>query len=181
MTTIRKIVVPILGLFLLTTVTACGDKPVEAQAVKVKVEGIRDATQLGDILFGGQPSEESLKRLHDEGYRTILTTRPKSEMKWDEKAQVEALGMQFVSIPMSKPVKTITEDQIEAFDKAMKNAPRPMLLHCGSGNRVSGLYAVWLAKRKGMSAEEAFRMGEKAGMTAIQPVVKEMLGLGKDD
>ena len=82
---------------------------------------------------------------------------------------------------MPKPVKAISEDQIEAFDKAMKSAPRPILLHCGSGNRVSGLYAVWLAKRKGIPADEAFRMGEKAGMTQIQPVVKELLGLGKGD
>jgi len=135
------------------------------------------AVLIDDLLFGPEPSNTTLERLRDEGYRTVISVQPTSEQDWNEKQEVDRLGMRLITIPMPKPVLSISEEQIDRFDEAMESAPRPMLLHCSSGNRVAGLYAVWLATRKGVPAEEAVRSGKAAGMTRLRPLVRKTLGL----
>lgn len=139
------------------------------------VDGMINGVQVGELLFGGQPSEQALEYLAAEGYKTILSTRGEGEVGWDEKAAVEALGMRFVHIPMNKPVVAITDEQVEQFDEAMAQAEHPMVLHYGSGNRVSGLWAVWLAERQHVEPEEALRLAEQTGMSGVRPVVEQRL------
>jgi uncharacterized protein (TIGR01244 family) len=143
----------------------------------VKIEGIRNQVQIGDLLFGGQPSEEALAQLAAQGYKTVLSARTEPELRWDEKAKVESLGMTFVRIPMENPVTKITDEQVNNFAGLMENGERPMVLHCGSGNRVAGLWAVWLVEHKNVEPTEALRQAEEAGMTSIRNVVGKRLGL----
>ena len=150
------------------------EAPVEA--VAVEVEGVAKARKAGDLLFGGQPDVATIRRLADEGYRTIVSTRGTGELDWDEKAAVEAAGMEFVFIAMDKPVEEITDAQLAAFDQVMRTAQRPMMLHCSTGNRTAGLYAVWLAEKAGVAPAEALRLGDSAGMTRVRPVVEKRLG-----
>lgn len=142
----------------------------------VTIAGMSNTVRVGNLLFGGQPSQKALRTLAEQGYRTVLTTRAAGELTWDEQALADSLGLHFVSIPMAKPVSTITDEQVHAFDALMQGVDEPMILHCGSGNRVAGLWAVWLAEHRGMSTDEAMRLGEMAGMTRIRPVVQARLG-----
>lgn len=155
----------VVGVMLLT-LAACHASSYEDEAVRVD-----------DLLFGPLPSQSALEQLGGEGFRTVLTVQPASELDWDEKKVVEDLGMRFIAVPMPKPIRSISEAQLDRFDEAMETAPRPMLLHCSSGNRVAGLYAVWLAERKGVPPEEAVRRGEAVGMTKIGPLVRKRLGV----
>jgi uncharacterized protein (TIGR01244 family) len=146
-----------------------------ADPVALTVEGLKNARKTGDLLFGGQPDEATIKRLAAEGYRTIVSTRGTGELSWDQKAVVEAAGMSFVFIAMDKPVKAITDEQVAAFAEVMNTAQRPMLLHCSTGNRTAGLWAVWLAERQGVEPAEALRLGALAGMTKSRSVVEKRL------
>ncbi len=145
-------------------------------ATPIVMTGMPRAVVLGAFLFGGQPTKEALVEIRDLGYRTVVSTRGAGELDWDEKTAVESLGMTFVHIPMNKPVEEITDEQIRAFTDLMENGERPMVLHCGSGNRVSGLWAVWLVEHEGMSPEAALALAEGAGMTRVRPVVEKRLG-----
>jgi uncharacterized protein (TIGR01244 family) len=145
------------------------------EPVAVAVEGLSNARRAGDLLFGGQPDAATIARLAEEGFRTVVSTSGRGELDWDQRAAVEAAGMTYVFIPMDKPVETITDDQLRAFDEVMGKAARPMLLHCGSGNRTAGLWAVWLAERQGVSPARALRLGELAGMTQLRPLVEKRL------
>jgi len=82
-----------------------------------------------------------------------------------------------VTIPMNKPVEAITDEQVEQFAHFMDTAERPMVLHCGSGNRVAGLWTVWLVEHEGMDPARALELGAEAGMTGLGPVVKKRLGI----
>ena len=142
-----------------------------------EIDGLGNARAVGeDLLFGAQPTPEALAALAAQGYRTVLTTRGDGELEWDERALVDSLGMRFVSIPMPNPLSEIPDAWVEQFDALMRDAGRPMLLHCSSGNRVAGLWAVWLAERQGVEPAQALELGEKAGMTRIRPLVETRLG-----
>lgn len=141
-----------------------------------EVEGIENCRRIGsDLLFGGQPSRDALRELARQGYRTVVSTRGEGELDWDEQAEVDSLGMTFVQIPMAYPIESIREQWVDEFDRLMSTAARPMLMHCSSGNRVAGLWAVWLAEKRGVSAREAMAFGTEAGMTRIEPVVEKRL------
>jgi protein tyrosine phosphatase (PTP) superfamily phosphohydrolase (DUF442 family) len=144
----------------------------------VAVAGVPNAVRVGDLLFGGQPTEDALRMLKGEGYRTVLSTRGEGEAAWDEKALVDSLGMAFAAIPMGYPIEAITDAEVDRFDDLMQHGERPMVLHCSSGNRVAGLWAVWLVERRGMDRAQALELGTKAGMTRIRPVVEKRLGKG---
>lgn len=144
---------------------------------RVEVPGFPNAVQAGDLLFGAQPTPEALRELKDRGYRTVLSTRGEGELDWDEGQGVASLGMAFASIPMNKPVQVITDQQVEQFARLMATGQRPMVLHCSSGNRVAGLWTVWLVEYEGMDPAQALVLGTKAGMSGIRPVVEKRLGI----
>lgn len=118
---------------------------------------------IDSLLIGGQPSLEMLTSLASDGYEAVLSTRADGEIDWDEAALVDSLGMTFFSIPMEKPVTEITDEQVEQFDAFMREQKRSYL-HCGSGNRVAALWAVWLIEHQNMGIEEAYARAEANGM-----------------
>ena len=180
-------------LLALTALVACSNRPPEraegagsaslTAAVSIsdptpcQIEGMRNCAKTGDVLIGGQPSEAALKTLATQGYKTIVSTRAEGEIDWDERAIAESLGMTFVRIPMPSPVTEITDDQIALLDDVLSGGVGPVVLHCGSGNRVSGLWAAWLAADRGLAPTEALRLAELAGMGSVRPVVERRLGI----
>ena len=159
------------------------DTPValEAQspaAAAADIPLISHAAVVGEnLLFGGPPTEVAVGMLADIGFASVLTVLGEDYLPYDERAAVEAAGMTFIRIPMALPPEEITDEMVDAFDTAMREAPRPILLHCVRGNLVAGLYAVWLAERDGVPPEDAVERGVAAGMTLLRPVVEARLGL----
>lgn len=149
----------------------------EPKPEKVSIEGVVKAVRVGDLLFSGQPSKTGLKNLADMGYKTVLSTRGETEVTWDEAAAVDSLGMSFFSIPMPGPVNEITDEQVSRFDKLLGTAKQPLVLHCGSGNRISGLWAVWLVEYKKVSPEKAVDLATQTGMRGVRKAVEKRLGL----
>ena len=142
----------------------------------VQIEGLRNGVQYGDLLFAGQASPGALRALADQGYATVVNTRGEGEVDFDEAELVESLGMEYHAIAMNKPVTEITDAWVGALADILKSSPRPILLHCGSGNRVSGLYAVWLVEHEGLSPADALERATQVGMTRVRPVVEKRLG-----
>jgi uncharacterized protein (TIGR01244 family) len=144
----------------------------EVKDAEVPTLGLKNAIVYKNALLGGQPTNEQLQAAKDAGFTTIITLRPETEPGFaEEKAQVESLGMQWVSIPMAGKAG-LTIENAEALAEAMKG--ERVLAHCGSGNRVGALIAI-KAKLDGQSAEEALATGKAAGLTKLEAAVKEML------
>ena len=109
----------------------------------------------GLIGDGGAP----LLAAHN--FRTVIDMRTVTEGTREEKALVEGAGMVYVNIPMT--VANISEDHLKAFTEAFEKSPKPVLIHCGSGNRAGAIWASYLISQ-GTDAEEALTEGRKAGM-----------------
>ena len=132
---------------------------------------------LPGVLTGGQPTDEQFAALRDAGYATVINLRqPDERGSRGEAEKVGELGMTYVSIPVDGKAG-LNEENAAALAEALEAAEYPVLLHCGSGNRVGALLAVKAFQLDGASAEEALELGLAGGVTRLEPVVRELLGL----
>lgn len=162
----------------------CRGEPAAApQAVEGAGPGAVDPTTLvrngkmpfEGVLTGGQPSDEQLTALRDAGYETVINLRrPDERGTRGEAEKVAALGMTYVSLPVAGAAG-LTEENAAALAAALDEVARPVLLHCGSGNRVGALLAVKAFWLDGASAEEALEIGRGAGLTRMEPAVRELI------
>lgn len=136
---------------------------------------IRNARYIDStVLLGGQPSETQFSAAADLGYQLIVTLRGAGESGTSgEQALVEELGMRYLQIPMANG-GGLTEDNARALAAVLDDPDnRPLMVHCGSGNRVGGLFALKAFFVDGASTEAALEIGRKAGMRAsLEPRVK---------
>jgi uncharacterized protein (TIGR01244 family) len=125
------------------------------------------------ITSSGQPDEAALKVFAAQGYTTVIDLRTEGEDRGlDEPAVVRQLGMNYVSLPIGRD--SISFDSAKALDKLIANAQGPVLVHCGSGNRVGAL----LALRKSLAGADdatALEYGREGGMTGLESRVKDIL------
>lgn len=129
------------------------------------------------VISGGQPTEDEFRHAAKLGYQTVVNLRTDGEeIPFDEPALVEQLGMKYVHLPIAG-AEGITSENAAALAEILGNAERPVLLHCGSGNRVGALFALDAHDRLGQDAETALQTGLDGGMTGLEPAVREKLGL----
>ena len=124
----------------------------------------RNVHSFGKNLLCGQPSVEDFAEAKRRGIKTVITLRQEGEIDWDEGAVVKELGLSFHRFGFRAP-DTLKD---EIFDKARRvladSKKKPLLLHCGSANRVG---AIWVAHRvldHGLSVEDALKEAKKVGL-----------------
>ena len=143
-------------------------------AVEPEETGILNATSPEPgVLFGGQPTEEQLKKLAASEYKTVIDLRAPSEKRgYDEAAVAKAAGFDYVTIP-------VTEDSLEdpktldRFIEVFNRTEKPVLVHCAGGTRVAAVYYAWLVSEKKMTREEALAKAKEEGLRSeswIEPV-----------
>lgn len=146
-----------------------------------RIEIVNALTPLPGVLSGGQVTAEQLAAAAAAGYRTVVNLRTSEEpLDWDEPARVEELGMRYVALPIAGAAD-VTRENAEKLARILEEAPRPLLLHCGSGNRVGALFALKAYYLDGKDAEAALRIGLDAGLTKLEPKVREVLGLPAEE
>jgi uncharacterized protein (TIGR01244 family) len=128
------------------------------------------------VLTGGQPTPDQLATLAELGYKTVVNLRSPGEEGSTDPAVVESLGMDYVSLPISNATD-INETNGRALAEILEEAEYPVVVHCASGNRVGAVFAMMAFYVDDETPEEALAIGRAAGVTRLEPVVKEKLGL----
>lgn len=135
----------------LSTARAQADEPKTAPKAKKeqKLESCQlgstyNVHRLGKIYLAGQPSAADFSIAKKDGIKTVINLRMARELRFDEKAVLKELGLEYHHIPFAAPDSL--KDEI--FDKSLKilsdKEKQPALLHCASANRVG---AIWLVHR----------------------------------
>jgi uncharacterized protein (TIGR01244 family) len=133
---------------------------------------------LPDVVTAGQPTVEQLAAAQAAGYKTIVNLRPAAEVpELDEAAEARKLGFEYVAIPVAGAADLTEEKARQLLALLNDEGKKPMLVHCGSSNRVGALVAVGRAKLEGKGADEALALGKEAGLTSLEPAVRQILGL----
>ena len=147
------------------------------QVIAISIDELKaDPTLLDDQprISTGQPDEAMLEQLKAAGYVAVVDLRTAAEDRgMDEPAAVEEAGLDYYSLPIAG-AKGTTFENAKALDDLLAGIDGPVFLHCRSGNRVGALLAL-TASEEGASAEEALEIGKTAGLTTLEPVVREKL------
>ena len=131
------------------------------------------------ITSAGQPDEAALEVFADAGYATVIDLRGTGEDRgFDEAAVVEDLGLHYVTLPIAGK-DAISFDNARKLDGLLKEYPGPVLVHCGSGNRVGALLAL-RASLDGADDEKALALGREGGLSSLEGVVRERLDENSD-
>jgi protein tyrosine/serine phosphatase len=118
--------------------------PVGAYAGYLVYTGNLHAVANGVVYRSAELSkDEFATAIHDYKLRSILNLRgahPGEAWYDDEIAASRAAGIDHYDYPMSAK-RLVRQSQIEAVLKLVRNAPKPLLIHCRSGSDRSGLVA----------------------------------------
>lgn len=129
-----------------------------------------------NLIVGGQPSINDLKKMQSIGINQVVNLRPVSEkVDFDQVALLTELGMEYTLIPLTD-ISTFTPSVAQQL-KDVLTLKQPTLIHCASGNRVGALIALsafWCDK---LPAKEAYQKGMQGGLTKLAPQVKALLEL----
>lgn len=130
-----------------------------------------------EVLSSGQPTVSQLGIASRAGVKHVISLRTAGEeVGFDEAQVVESLGMEFHSIPVAGG-GGVTADNAASLQALLASfGGEPVLVHCATGNRVGGLFAV-NAHAEGASVDAAIAEGARWGMTSerLQEVVRENL------
>ncbi len=126
------------------------------------------------ITSSGQPDRAALEVFSKSGYAAIIDLRGENENRGiDEKETVESLGMDYVLFPIESRAAINFENAAE-LDKLIESYDAPVLIHCGSGNRVGAMLAL-RQSLNGADDEAAIEYGKEGGLTGLEDVVKNRL------
>jgi len=127
-------------------------------------------------LASGQPTQEQIKVLADAGVKHVISLRSPEEIDWDERAVVEANGMQFHSIPVAGLAGVTKANATKLEDLLNSLGNEAVLVHCGSSNRVGALKTLAsLDSDDSASIEAAFSEGRRWGLTRLEGPLREKL------
>src|SRR5215212_10792280 len=117
-----------------------------------------------DFCTGGQPRNEHLAKLKEEGVRAIINLRPPGEHRAEEeRAEAERLGLRYFNIPVvfAEP----KEEQATEFLRLTDDeANRPAFIHCTGAIRVGAFWMIRRVLRDGWTIEDAEKEAETIGL-----------------
>ena len=123
----------------------------------------RNVHRIDDLWLAGQFTEEDIPALKEAGIRRVITLRTDGEIDWDEPAELEKAGLDFVAVPFREP-ETLTDEVFDTIRELLRNEPTATLFHCGSANRVGGAWLPYRVLDEGVDLETAIQEAKTIGL-----------------
>jgi len=158
---------------------AAEQKPAATAPVEAVTCGtIKQIHAVDGLYLAGQPSAQDYALLKEQfGIKTVIDLRkPEEQRGFDEARAVQALGMSYITLPWNG-AEELTDEKLDAMRKLLRESERPLLMKCGSSNRVG---AGWLAYRvldEGVALEQAVAQAKEVGMRtpAYETITREYI------
>src|SRR5687767_3203473 len=134
-------------LLIATALAALVAVPASAQVKKQDMPGIRNYSRVdATVGCGGAVDPAAMAALKKEGYVSVINLRQASEPGADidaGRASAQAAGLKYIHLPFN--VAAPDSKVVDSFLAAVADkANQPVFIHCGSANRVGGM---WMIKR----------------------------------
>lgn len=141
--------------------------PALAQVQKKDVPGIVNYSRVdATVGCGGSVTPSAMQALKAEGYRSIVNLRQASERGADIEASREAAkaaGLNYIHLPFNaaSPDTAVVDRFLAAV---ADTGNQPVFIHCGSANRVGGLWMIKRVLRDKWPVEKAQAEAEVIGL-----------------
>lgn len=134
------------------------------------IETIRIDDQF--MVGKAHPGEADLRELARSGVKSVVNLRTAAEEKQpqspDEEGRlVRDLGMAYLHQPVA--ADAMKPDLVDEFRARLRDLPRPVFLHCASGQRSGAFTMMHIAVERGMSGEQTLEQAEKMGFECDTP------------
>jgi len=165
----------LVGLGLMAALSSCSttteplqqedSAPVVAEKLQaIECGEISNIHAFGDIWLAGQPSPADFEQASKSGVKTVINLRHDGEIRdFDEPSVVTGLGLNYIHLPWAKPDE-LTDEVFDQTREYLNTAERPILLHCGSANRVGALWIPWRVLDGGLTFDEALAEAKTVGL-----------------
>jgi uncharacterized protein (TIGR01244 family) len=141
--------------------------PLLGQVQKKEVAGIVNYSRVdATVGCGGRVSPSAMSALKAEGYVSVINLRQASEADADidgGRAAAQAAGLKYIHLPFNaaSPDPKVVDSFLAAVgDKSNQ----PMFIHCGSANRVGGMWMIKRVLRDGWEIPRAQTEAEAIGL-----------------
>ena len=134
-----------------------------ATVIETNLGTAKNVHRLDRLFFSGQFNEADIAKIKEAMIVRVITLRTDREIDWDEKAAIESAGLSFAKVPF-RTADELTDDVFDTVRGLLADKSKPTLLHCGSANRVGG---VWLTHRvldEGVELEIAIAEAKTIGL-----------------
>ncbi|MDB5556597.1 MAG: tyrosine phosphatase family protein [Rhizobium sp.] len=113
----------------------------------------------GELYRSGQLNASQIRDVTKRyGIRSIVNLRgasPKAKWYQEELAEAKALGLIHIDFKMLA-TRELSMDRAAALEAALRDVPKPVLIHCEGGSDRSGLAsAIFMHRIRGMDIEKA--------------------------
>ena len=147
--------------------------PLMAQVQKKDVAGVRNYSRVdATVGCGGAVEPAAMATLKAEGFVSVINLRLANEPGADVeagRAAAQAAGLKYIHLPfnIAMPDTKVVDSFLAAV--ADRNN-QPVFIHCGSANRVGGMWMIKRALQDKWPIEKARAEGEAIGLN-IAPLV----------
>ena len=138
-----------------------------AQVQKKELDGVVNYSRVdATVGCGGRVTPSAMKVLKGEGFVSVINLREASEAGADidaGRAAAQAAGLKYIHLPFNAAAPdTAVVDRFLAAVADTSN--QPVFIHCGSANRVGGLWMIKRALRDGWDLPRAQKEAEAIGL-----------------
>lgn len=174
-------VVAVVAILLPAGARAESPTPVAPPTVAMPPLLVNERHPLPGTLTGGLPTGDAAaatyQALADSGVRTLIDLRAEAEIPPGTDVQVAAAGLEYRRLPVAGEAD-LDLASARALDLWLDDWSRyPVALACASGNRAGALLAVRAFWLDHAPPEAALDLGQRAGLTKLEPAVRLLLGL----
>jgi uncharacterized protein (TIGR01244 family) len=142
-----------------------------AQVTKKEMPGIRNYSRVdATVGCGGAVDPAAMASLKKEGFVSVINLRQATEAGADidaGRAAAQAAGLKYIHLPFnvaSPDPKVVDSFLASVADKTNQ----PVFIHCGSANRVGGMWMVKRVLQDGWAVDRARTEAEAIGLNSPQ-------------
>lgn len=157
----------LIRLALAASLAAALTVPALAQVTKQEMPGIRNFSRVdATIGCGGATDPSAMAGLKKEGFASVINLRLATEEGANVeagRAAAQAAGLKYIHLPFNAAAPD--EKVIDSFLVAVADkANQPVYIHCGSANRVGGVWMIKRALRDKWPLEKALAEAQAIGL-----------------
>lgn len=138
--------------------------PITDKLEPLKCGEIQRLHVINGYFLASLPSPEDLAKAKQGGIRTVIDLRESKEFRYDPAIAAKQVGLHYHNLPFKEPA-TLTDELFGQARKLLSDPEKkPVLMFCGSANRVGTIWLVHRVLDQKITYEQALKEAQTIGL-----------------